>query len=83
MSLVKSDETRKKLDFMLDNLANNTNIPILNQLIVKRDKVAKMLGFSSNAEFVLQDKMAKKIENVEKLLDDLIHRITPMGRKEL
>lgn len=42
-----------------------------------------MLGYSSNAEFVLQDKMAKKVENVEKLLDDLTQRITPLGRKEL
>ena len=83
MTYVKSEATRKKLDLMIDNIAKNTNIPILDKLIHKRDKVAKMLGYSSNAEMVLRDKMAKNIENVEKLLDDLIHRVTPLGRKEL
>lgn len=43
-----------------------------------------MLGYSSNAEFVLSNnRMAKNVNNVEKMLDDLTHRITPMGRKEL
>ena len=43
-----------------------------------------MLGFSSNAEFVLSNhRMAKSVKNVEHLLDDLTKRITPMGRKEL
>ena len=42
-----------------------------------------MLGYSSNAEMVLEDTMAKNIDNVEKLLDDLTHRVTPKARKEL
>lgn len=37
IKMVKSDETRKKLDLMLDNIAKEINIPILNMLIKKRD----------------------------------------------
>ena len=43
-----------------------------------------MLGYSSNAELTLSDnRMAKSVKNVEKMLDELTKRITPMGRKEL
>lgn len=31
----------------------------------------------------MQGKMAETVENVEKLLDDLTKKITPLGRKEL
>lgn len=42
-----------------------------------------MLGYTSNSALVMVGKMAEKVENVEALLDDLTHKITPLGRKEL
>lgn len=84
MKLVNSEETKKKLDLLHDNIGKEKNIPIMNKLIQKRDTYAKMLGFSSNAEYVLSsNRMAGSVKNVEKMLDDLTKRITPMGRKEL
>jgi Zn-dependent oligopeptidase len=41
-----------------------------------------MLGYSSYSEMSLKPKMAHNIENVEKLLDGLTHKITNIGRKE-
>ena len=33
MTLVTKEETKKKLDLMLDNIAKDKNVPIVNQLI--------------------------------------------------
>jgi len=36
-----------------------------------------MLGYTSNAAMTMEGRMAENVKNVEKLLDDLTHKITP------
>lgn len=80
--MLEDENTLRKLDGLIESVCADKNTPIINQLIQKRDQEAKLLGYGSNAEMVLQDKMAGNVKNVEKLLDDLTHKITNQGRKE-
>jgi len=48
---------------------NSENLKMISKL---RDKKAKLLGYSTHADFVLDRRMAKSKENVYKLIDDLI-----------
>jgi len=71
MRYIESDETRKKLNFALENVASKENVPIINELTKKRHVVAQMLGYSSFADMTLEPRMAHSIKNVEKLLDGI------------
>ena len=83
MRQLENEETRKKLNLAMDNVCKKENVPIINTLIEKRNQVALMLGYSSNAAMTMEGRMAENVENVEKLLDDLTYKITPQGKKEM
>ncbi|SDG76542.1 M3 family metallopeptidase [Psychroflexus sediminis] len=44
---------------------------------------AQLLGFDSHADFVLQERMAKSIDNVESFLDDILEKALPAAEKEI
>ncbi len=50
---------------------NENNSQIIEEILTLRTKQAKLLGYESWAELSLSTKMASKIENVEKLLEEL------------
>jgi len=50
------------------------NAPIMQEIISKRQEKAKLLGFSSYAEYSLQSKMASSVEQVLEFLNDLAVR---------
>jgi Zn-dependent oligopeptidase len=81
MRYLELEETRKKLNFAMENVGKN-NIPLINELAKKRHIAAQMLNYSSFADLTLEPRMAHNIKNVETLLDGLTHRITNMGRQE-
>jgi len=64
MKLVENEETRKKLDFALGNQNKENNVPIIDQLVQKRQEEALILGYSSYSEMVLEGRMAKNPLNV-------------------
>jgi len=49
----------------------NDNTEIIDEILLLRKKQAKLLGYNSWAELSLSTKMASKIENVERLLEEL------------
>jgi len=60
MKYLESEETRKKLNFALENVGSQ-NVPIINELSKKRHIVAQMLNYSSYAELTLEPRMAHSI----------------------
>ena len=81
MKYAVSAETRKKVFLGNENKCND-NAPIFKEAIVKRDEKARLLGFKSHAEFVLDEKMAKTPEKVMAFLNDLREKLAPGGEKE-
>jgi thimet oligopeptidase len=71
---IKSQDVRKKLFLAYSDIAYPANVAVLKQIIAKRDELAKLLGFSSYAEYDLDNTMAKSISVVQGFLDALVVR---------
>ncbi|KZV65296.1 metallopeptidase MepB [Peniophora sp. CONT] len=58
------------------------NVPLLEKALEIRRKLASLLGYSTWADFVTEEKMVKSAQNVKEFLDDLEQRLRPLGVKE-
>lgn len=59
------------------------NSEIVKQIAILRHERARLLGYSSHADFVLEQSMAGSRENVYKLLEELYEASRPVAEKEL
>ncbi|MBF0548478.1 MAG: Zn-dependent oligopeptidase [Candidatus Riflebacteria bacterium] len=83
MDNAKNEELRRQLEYKFNNRCASENVQIMEEALQLRDKLAKMLGFKNHAEYMLDDKMAKKPENVNQFLDKLVERLTPKAKDEI
>ncbi len=81
MKYCKNDAVRKQLYIKFNSRAKE-NIETLKIILSERKKMAHLLGFSSYAEYALDDKMAKTPAAVWKFEDDLISKIRPKAEKD-
>src|SRR5437762_3048485 len=79
----KSEATRKQLYFIHDTLAKDKNVPVLDQMLALRNKIALRLGYKSWDDFQTEIKMAKTGANAEKYINDLITGIQPKFASEV
>lgn len=79
-------DLRKKLYDAYLNRGNNgndrDNNKILADLVRLRAERAKLLGYETHADLVLETRMAKTPENVLNLLTDLLGRALPVAKRE-
>jgi metallopeptidase MepB len=81
MKYAVNPETRKKVFLGNENKCNENSV-LFKKAIVLRDEKARLLGFRNHAEFILEEKMAKKPEKVIAFLTDLKQKLAPGGEKE-
>lgn len=74
MQQATSTGTRKKLYDLFNNRAYPQNESVLQQIIAKRDQLAKLLGFTSYAHFDISDQMVQTPERAQAFLDNLLAR---------
>src|SRR5881394_1824545 len=79
----KSEATRKKLYVIRETLAKDTNVPVLNQMLALRNKIALRLGYKSWDDYQTEVKMAKSGANAEKYINDLVAGIQPKFDSEV
>jgi oligopeptidase A len=79
----KSEATRKKLYVIRETLAKDTNVPVLNQMLALRNKIALRLGYKSWDDFQTEVKMAKTGANAKKYISDLVTGIQPKFDSEV
>src|SRR2546421_11212851 len=79
----KSEATRKQLYVVRETLAKDTNVPVLNQMLALRNKIALRLGYKSWDDFQTEIKMAKTGVNAEKYINDLVTGIQPKFDSEV
>lgn len=83
MRFAKKEATRQKLDFVYQNKCASKNTALLEELVVCRQQLADLLGYSSIAEYILEIRMAKKAINVQNFEQNLIDKLLPAGQVEL
>jgi thimet oligopeptidase len=79
LRMVKDEATRKRINNAKEKYQQHVNEEIVEQLIEKRAEYANLLGYDSMSHYVLEKRMAKSPENVEKLFEDLHAKITEKG----
>jgi Zn-dependent oligopeptidase len=79
----KSEATRKKLYIARETLAAEKNVPLLNQMLTLRNKIALRLGYKSWDDFQTEPRMAKTGAAAQKYIDDLVAGIEPKFAAEL
>ena len=79
----KSEATRKKLYVIRETLAKDTNVPVLNQMLGLRNKIALRLGYKSWDDFQTEIKMAKTSANAKTYINDLVIGIQPKFDSEV
>src|SRR5216110_925035 len=79
----KSEATRKQLYVIRETLAKDTNVPLLNQMLALRNKIALRLGYKSWDDYQTEVKMAKSGANAEKYINDLVAGIQPKFESEV
>ncbi len=71
MNHAQSESTRKQVLQAFENRGYPENYDILQQMIIKRDQLAKLLNFSSYTNYDIDDQMAKNPATVTKFIDEL------------
>jgi thimet oligopeptidase len=79
----KNESTRKQLYVIRETLAKEANVPVLNQMLALRNKIALRLGYKSWDDYQTEVKMAKSGANAEKYISDLIAGIQPKFESEV
>ena len=79
----KNEATRKQLYVIRETLAKDTNVPVLNQMVALRNKIALRLGYKSWDDYQTEVKMAKTGANAEKYISDLVSGIQPKFGSEV
>ena len=82
MKYSHSSDARKKLMKKFLSRAADKNIAILDDILKYRNQIVKKLGYRSFAEYQLEDKMAKKPENVWEFEKNLREKVTPKAKKD-
>ncbi|KAG0167334.1 hypothetical protein DFQ28_006294 [Apophysomyces sp. BC1034] len=82
LKLCKNENTRKAHITAFDS-RNRENIVLLEEALSLRRKCAKILGYQTHADYVLEVKMAKTVEAVHKFVDDLAAKLHDAGVKEI
>ncbi|MBO8480496.1 MAG: M3 family metallopeptidase [Bacteroidetes bacterium] len=79
-------ELRKQIYLAYNSIAYGgefDNSEICIQLADLRLKTARLLGYETYADYMVEDRMAGSVENVDKLLDALLEPSLPAARKEV
>src|SRR5206468_6768194 len=67
-----SEATRKQLYVIRETLAKDANVPVLNQMLALRNKIALRLGYKSWDDYQTEVKMAKTGASAEKYISDVV-----------
>eukprot|EP00090_Calanus_glacialis_P007989 TRINITY_DN1635_c0_g1_i1.p1 TRINITY_DN1635_c0_g1~~TRINITY_DN1635_c0_g1_i1.p1 ORF type:complete len:781 (-),score=191.71 TRINITY_DN1635_c0_g1_i1:71-2413(-) len=78
----KNPKTRYLMEKTKQTMCVEENTPRIEELITLRQKQATLLGYPTHAAFVLEEKMAKSPENVEKFLTDLSSKLQVLWKRE-
>ena len=82
LKYAKNAETRRKV-FVANENKVNQNVPLFREAMILRDEMARLLGYPTFAEFVIEDKMMKSAKKVDDFLAGLRGKLADGGLEEI
>lgn len=86
ISYADNRELRKEIAIAFGKKAfqdnNHNNTEILKRIVTLRHERAQLLGYTSHAHFVLEERMAQNPETVKTFLNDLLAKAKPAAQRE-
>jgi len=82
LKYAKNAATRRKV-FVANENKVNQNVPLFREAMLLRDEMARLLGYDTFAEFVIEDKMMKSAKKVDDFLAGLRKRLADGGLDEI
>ncbi|MBU2530040.1 MAG: Zn-dependent oligopeptidase [Elusimicrobia bacterium] len=83
MENAENDGARRRLSLKFNNRCADENVKLMEDAISIRRKIAKNIGYSSFADFILADRMAKDSNTVFNFLNRTMDKLKEKGIKEL
>jgi Zn-dependent oligopeptidase len=83
MQAATREETRKRLHRVRFNLARDRNIPLLNEILAMRNRIALALGYNSWNDYKTEIKMAKTGAGARKFIADMVAGTEPKFAAEV
>jgi thimet oligopeptidase len=83
MENAKNPETRRKMLAVYDNRVAKENTKLLEEAIVIRDQIAKLMGYSTWADYRTHRRMAKDAKSVTKFLHGLKDKLSQRNKEDL
>lgn len=83
MDAAESEDLRRELLVKFYRKGGRENVAILEEAIAVRDELARLLGYQSWAAYMLEVRMARTPEAVQRFLEDLRARMAPRLRQDL
>lgn len=83
MELADNDDARKRYQIAFTRRGGEKNLALLKQAMDLRYELAQLFGKANYAEWVLQKRMAKTPEAVNKFLADVHATVAPLEQKEV
>ena len=81
-NFARNPATRKKVSFR-NSTRLARNVDLFQEVILKRDENARLLGYASHAAFRIERHVAKSADWVVTFLDSLEKALLPQGRQEM
>ncbi|ODQ82362.1 hypothetical protein BABINDRAFT_158975 [Babjeviella inositovora NRRL Y-12698] len=81
LKYAKHEETRKRV-FVANQNKVPANSAILVEIVKLRTQLALTLGYDTYANYVLEERLAKRQDTVLEFLDDLKQKLQPLGAHE-
>jgi len=83
MEFCENEDLRRDLLTKKMLTASKTNVARLNEMIALRDEIARMIGYDSWNDYVLEERMAKTPQKVQSFLDQFEAKLKPKSQIEL
>jgi thimet oligopeptidase len=81
-SYAQNEDVRKRMYMEYNNRAYPKNIEVLDKMMARRAELAKLIGFTSWADYITADKMVGSAANASSFIDRVVAASGPKSERE-